>query len=101
MSRAQLNDIVEENIEFSRTGTIRQAEQIGRVPVEHYFDAERWQRECDLVFRRLPLGQDIGSDSAQEQGEQANKGRNFLIHGFLAYCALALIVALLPVAILT
>ena len=55
MSKAQLNKIIEENIEFSRTKTIRQTAEIGRVPVEHYFDEERWQRECDRIFKRLPL----------------------------------------------
>ena len=55
MSKAQLIAIVGENIEFARSGTIRQAADIGRVPVTHYFDPERWQLECDRIFRRLPL----------------------------------------------
>ena len=55
MSKALLNEIVGENIEFSRSGTIRQAQEIGRIPVEHYFDDERWRRECDRIFMRLPL----------------------------------------------
>jgi len=52
MSKAQLTEIVEENIEFARTDTIRQAPEIGRVPVEHYFDPQRWQRECQQIFMR-------------------------------------------------
>lgn len=55
MSKALLKEIVAENIEFSRTGTIRQTAEIGRVPVGHYFDEERWQTECDRIFKRLPL----------------------------------------------
>jgi len=55
MSKAQLIEIARENIEYARAGTIRQAAEIGRVPVEHYYDAERWQRECDRVFQRMPL----------------------------------------------
>ncbi len=55
MSKAQLTEIVGENIEFARTGTIRQADEIGRIPVERYYDAERWRRECERIFMRLPL----------------------------------------------
>ncbi len=55
MSKARLKEIVEENMEFSRTGTIRQTDKIGRVPVGHYFEKERWQQECDRIFKRLPL----------------------------------------------
>jgi phenylpropionate dioxygenase-like ring-hydroxylating dioxygenase large terminal subunit len=55
MSKAHLNEIVGENVEFARTGTIRKAAAIGRVPVEHYFDPQRWQRECERIFMRLPL----------------------------------------------
>ena len=55
MSRARLVEIVRENIASAREGSIRQAEGIGRVPVKHYVDAERWRRECEGVFQRMPL----------------------------------------------
>ena len=55
MLKERVAEIVRENIEFARTGTIRQAKEIGRVPIEHYFAADRWQRECDQIFKRLPL----------------------------------------------
>ena len=56
MSKAQLTEIVRENIEFARTGTIRQADEIGLVPVAHYFDEQRWQQECDRCELRHFLG---------------------------------------------
>ena len=55
MSKARLIEIVRENLDYAESGTIRQAADIGRVPVEHYFDPERWQRECDQIFKRMPL----------------------------------------------
>jgi phenylpropionate dioxygenase-like ring-hydroxylating dioxygenase large terminal subunit len=55
VSKAQLIEIARENLEYARTGTIRQAAEIGRVPVAHYYDVERWQRECDRIFGRMPL----------------------------------------------
>jgi phenylpropionate dioxygenase-like ring-hydroxylating dioxygenase large terminal subunit len=55
MSKARLIEITRENIEYARAGSLPQADGIGRIPVGHYFDAGRWERECDRVFRRLPL----------------------------------------------
>ena len=55
MSKAQLIEIARENIEYAQAGTIRQAAEIGRVPVEHYYDAQRWQCEYERVFQRMPL----------------------------------------------
>jgi nitrite reductase/ring-hydroxylating ferredoxin subunit len=39
----------------AQAGTIEMAEKIGRVPAEHYFDEERWEREMRQVFKRMPL----------------------------------------------
>jgi phenylpropionate dioxygenase-like ring-hydroxylating dioxygenase large terminal subunit len=55
MSKARLIEIVRENLGYAQSGTMPQAADIGRVPVEHYFDPERWQRECDQIFKRMPL----------------------------------------------
>ena len=66
MSKAQLIEIARENIDYARAGTIPQAADIGRVPVEHYFDAQRWQRECDRVFQRMPLVLATTSELRQE-----------------------------------
>ena len=55
MSKEQLIEITRDNLEHAAAGTIRQAEAIAQVPVANYIDRARWQRECDSVFRRLPL----------------------------------------------
>ena len=55
MSKEQLFEIARENIEYARAGTIRQAAEIGHVPVKHYFDPERWRSECERIFQRMPL----------------------------------------------
>ncbi len=55
MSKEQLIEITRDNLEHAAAGSIRQAESIAQVPVANYIDRERWQRECDSVFRRLPL----------------------------------------------
>lgn len=55
MSRAQLIEMARHNQAQVEAGTIEQADAVCRIPVEHYFDEERWQLEVKQVFKRLPL----------------------------------------------
>ncbi len=55
MSREQLIEMARHNIAHAEAGTIEQADDIARIPAEHYFDQERWALEMKQVFRRLPL----------------------------------------------
>lgn len=48
-------DAAERMLHFVETRTTDQAADIYRVPVSNYLDAGRWQREKDLIFKRLPL----------------------------------------------
>lgn len=48
-------DIAERVMHFVETRTTDQAPDIMRVPVSNYLDPDRWQREKDRVFKRLPL----------------------------------------------
>ena len=55
MSKEQLIEITQDNLDHAAAGSIRQAEAITQVPVANYIDQARWREECDKVFRRLPL----------------------------------------------
>lgn len=55
MNRKELVQMARRNLEHVKAGTVDQAPEIGRVPAADYVDPERWQREMDRVFRRLPL----------------------------------------------
>ncbi|MEM7018712.1 MAG: (2Fe-2S)-binding protein, partial [Pseudomonadota bacterium] len=55
MSKAQLVEIAKQDLAHGRAGTQDQADGIIKVPVENYYDPDRWQQEMKLVFRRLPL----------------------------------------------
>ncbi|HEY5679928.1 MAG TPA: aromatic ring-hydroxylating dioxygenase subunit alpha [Pseudomonadales bacterium] len=55
MSRAQLINMARHNIGHAKAGTIEQAPDIVKVPVQNYFDPDRWQLEMDRIFRRMPL----------------------------------------------
>ncbi len=55
MSRAQLINMARHNIAHAKAGTIEQAPDIVKVPVQNYFDPDRWQLEMDRIFRRMPL----------------------------------------------
>ncbi|MEO1061742.1 MAG: aromatic ring-hydroxylating dioxygenase subunit alpha [Actinomycetota bacterium] len=55
MSRDVLIAQARRNLEHLRAGTQSQEAGVHRVPVGNYTDPERWQREIDRIFRRLPL----------------------------------------------
>ena len=48
-------DVAAKMLEFVETKTTDQAEDVLRLPVENYLDPIRWQKEIDLIFKRLPL----------------------------------------------
>jgi phenylpropionate dioxygenase-like ring-hydroxylating dioxygenase large terminal subunit len=55
MNRKELIQMARRNLEHVKAGTVDQAPDVHRIPSAHYVDADRWQREMDRVFRRLPL----------------------------------------------
>ncbi|MDH3643058.1 MAG: aromatic ring-hydroxylating dioxygenase subunit alpha [Gammaproteobacteria bacterium] len=55
MSRAQLVEMARHNMAHAKAGTIEQEAGIFEVPVDNYFDEERWQLEMDRIFKRMPL----------------------------------------------
>ena len=64
MSRKQLIDLTKRHMAHATAGTVDQAPEIFRVPAAHYTDPERWQREVDRIFKRLPQ---IGRASCRER----------------------------------
>lgn len=55
MSRQRLVEMAQESIRHSTDGTNQLVEGISRLPASNYYDPERWSREVDLVFKRVPL----------------------------------------------
>lgn len=55
MDRAKLIDMTRYALAHASAGTIDLAEQITKVPADHYYDPDHWRREMDQVFQRLPL----------------------------------------------
>jgi hypothetical protein len=55
MTRAQLIAMAEHNIGHVKAGTIDQERDIFSVPATHYYEHRHWQREVELIFKRLPL----------------------------------------------
>jgi carnitine monooxygenase subunit len=55
MSREQLIRIAKRNLAHSREGTLDLADSVHRVPASHYVDPERFSREVDAIFKRVPL----------------------------------------------
>lgn len=55
MSKAQLIAKAKADLAHGRAGTMDLVDDIVQIPVENYYDQERWQNEVQKVFRRLPL----------------------------------------------
>ena len=55
MSHADLVAMARHNMAHARAGTLELAPEIATIPAAHYVDAERWERERERIFRRLPL----------------------------------------------
>ena len=55
MSREQLIEMARREVENFQANKIDLAPDVYRVPTSLYYDPERWQREVDRVFKRLPL----------------------------------------------
>ncbi|MFM8482704.1 MAG: aromatic ring-hydroxylating oxygenase subunit alpha [Actinomycetota bacterium] len=55
MNRDRLIEQARTTIAHHKAGTTHLTESVTSIPVSNYFDPERWRREVDLVFKRLPL----------------------------------------------
>ena len=55
MSREKLLEIARHNLAHHRAGTIEQAPGVFRIPAQAYTAPQQFQREVDLIFKRLPV----------------------------------------------
>jgi phenylpropionate dioxygenase-like ring-hydroxylating dioxygenase large terminal subunit len=97
MSRAQLVEMARKDLEHGRLGTLDQVADIVQVPVENYFDPERFSAEVAKIFRRLPLVlattaelRDVGAYKAMEAaGVQVliTRTKSGVIKAFVNMCS--------------
>ena len=55
MRRAEYIGLAQRLLAHVENGTTDSADAVKYIPVRNYLDPARWQREMDLIFRRLPL----------------------------------------------
>jgi len=55
MRRSEYINLAMRLLNHVENGTTDSAEDVKYIPVEHYVDPVRWQREMDTIFKRLPL----------------------------------------------
>lgn len=55
MRRSEYLDLATRLLAHVDNGTTDSAEDVKYIPVENYLGPVRWQREMDLIFKRLPL----------------------------------------------
>ena len=97
MSRAALVEMAKENLSYVKAGTTQLQPGMYRVPAANYFDRERFDREVERVFRRVPLmlafscelasPGDYKSMVAADVPVLISRGRDGQIRAFLNSCA--------------
>jgi len=96
MNREELVRMARRNIEHAKDGTVDQAPGIHRVPSAHYVDRERWEREMERIFGRLPLVLGFSAE-LREPGQYRSivfgdvpvllvRGRDGAVRAFLNAC---------------
>lgn len=55
MRRSEYLNLAARLLTHVDNGTTDSADNVKYIPVEHYVDPVRWQREMDTIFKRLPL----------------------------------------------
>jgi len=55
MSREKLVAMAERTIAHNKAGTVHLTESMTTIPASNYFGPARWQREVDMIFKRVPL----------------------------------------------
>ena len=62
MDRQALLKTAKADLVHTKAGTIQQMTKHHEVPADHYVDEDPWQKEVDLIFKRLPLMVAITAD---------------------------------------
>src|SRR5438477_11356610 len=55
MDHKTVGNVAEIMLQYVEEGRTFQSDKITTVPVRDYTDPERWQREMELIFKRVPL----------------------------------------------
>ncbi len=55
MSKEKLFEMARINKDHAEKGTMTLVDEVVKIPAENYYNPERWKKEVDLIFKRLPL----------------------------------------------
>mgnify|MGYP005698025213 FL=1 len=62
MSKEKLIEIAQINKYHAEQGTMTLVDDVVKIPAENYYDPERWKKEVELIFKRLPLVLSVSSE---------------------------------------
>ena len=62
MSKSKLLEIARNNKSHAEAGTMVLVDEIVKIPAKNYYDPDRWQKEVDLIFKRVPLVLSVSSE---------------------------------------
>ena len=96
MARAQLIEMARHSIAHAQAGTIEQVPDVLRIPAENYTAPDRFEREVERIFKRVPLMLGLSSEIANPGDYKAitpagvpillARGRDGAVRAFLNVC---------------
>ena len=54
MSREKLIELARGHLHHAVNKTVPLADDVAKIPVENYFDPDRWSAEMEKIFARVP-----------------------------------------------
>jgi len=97
MDYGTVGDVAEIMLRYVEEGRTFQTDKITTVPARHYTDPHRWQREMDLIFKRVPLMLALSSELPETGSYKAleavglpiliTRDKSGTAHAFFNVCA--------------
>ncbi len=97
MSREKLVELARSHLHHAKNGTVPLADDVAKVPVENYFDPDRWEAEMEKIFSRVPLVLGFSAELKKSGDYKAMevcgvplilvRGRDGIVRGFVNMCS--------------
>jgi len=96
MDYRTIGDVAETMLNYVAQGRTFQSARVTTVPATHYTDAQRWSREMELIFKRVPLMLALSAELPEPGSFKAmealglpvliTRGVDRQVHAFLNVC---------------
>jgi carnitine monooxygenase subunit len=97
MSRERLIEMAKVSLAYNKSGTAPLTDRITTLPASNYYDRDRWEREMQLIFRRVPLALAVTAELREPNSYKAmdvagmpvllTRGADGAIRAFVNMCS--------------